>query len=165
MFILIGSIAFEDVFSMCINLDVMLTLKNSFERSKNLKLIIIFEKTMLLVILIGFIVVTNDFLKKLEADWQTPEKSLIDKGLYEAYDLALYYFIIPLEILYIFIMLISVIITLSSLYRNWRKRVMDETHSILRRQMIYFMMVNFYEIPFKSFCLINTLNITRMLNG
>lgn len=60
--------------------------------------------------------------------------------------------ILHLEIINIVVMVVSLIAILVNLQMRREAKFKDETHQILRRQLIYFLIINFYEIPFKIFC-------------
>lgn len=71
----------------------------------------------------------------------------------------------PFEYLYLVVISLTTLLTIQELVKQNRKKVRDETHSILKRQLVYFFVVNSYEIPFKTFCLMLIWNISRLKAG
>lgn len=86
MYILITSIAIEDIFQMAINFDVVSTMMNSFSRGKNLNIIIVVSRILIVCYVILLLVVTDRFLNNMEADLTDPadpERRSIKEGLYQ----------------------------------------------------------------------------------
>lgn len=150
--------AIEDILEMAINIDVIVTLRSSFNRGNYLQKIIMVQKSLpWLIILIEFFV-AGAFLRKLNSDYSDNKKNqeIINLGLYQTLDLQLYTFILPLEILNIMIMFVCLLVVISSLVLKFRATVKDGTHRVLKRQLVYFALISAYEIPFKIFCVILT---------
>lgn len=101
----------------------------------------------------------------MEVDYYTEEWATINRGLYEVLDIDLYLYIVPFEYLYIVVILLSTLITVHELMKQQQKKVKDQAHQILKRQLMYFFVVNSYEIPFKIFCLLLLQKISLLKAG
>ena len=92
--------AVEWINSMCICLDVIFTIRDSFNRTKHLENILVFHKICYLFFIIGSL--SNIFVTMNDSEW------------YDKYSSRSLYYTIPLASMYALIMIVSLLTTLIS---------------------------------------------------
>lgn len=147
----------ECLVSIALNLDMLLTLKNSFNRSRNLMLILMFIKVCFCFLFILTCIDISTVLQTISLEDSKHQHITADKGLYQEINRYNHDAKVPLRVFYFLVSYVTSLVIVVELLKIKRKKVGgDQVHKVLKRQLIYSFAVTFFEYPFIVYYVVNT---------